>query len=269
MPGYVGGHLIYAVADALMVAPFDGRSLKFTGKAVAALNSVQGVSGLGAALFAVSDSGTLVYSEGPALTQTSTPVWIDATGTSTPLKNAPPRTLHYDATVSPSGEQAAFAVIRGPWQDVWLYDIARSSWTRLTTAAPAEMSPVWLSDRGAIAFSSNAGSIAELYTIPIDGSGDAKLLFRSEHSKYPSSYSPASKLLAYTEFTPTTQSDIWLLDLSGPPEGRGDPDQPISRGCLDIFPGWALAGVRVGREWALRSVHTSGRTTRREKAGLR
>lgn len=82
------------------------------------------------------------------------------------------------------------------------------------------MSPVWLSDRGAIAFSSNAGSIAELYTIPIDGSGDAKLLFRSEHSKYPSSYSPASKLLAYTEFTPTTQSDIWLLDLSGPPKAE-------------------------------------------------
>jgi hypothetical protein len=90
---YVGGHLIYAVADALMVAPFDVRSLQFTGKPVAALNSVQGVSGLGAALFAVSESGTLVYSEGPALTLTSTPVWIDATGTSTPLKNTPPGTL--------------------------------------------------------------------------------------------------------------------------------------------------------------------------------
>ena len=217
---YVGGHLIYAVADALMVAAFDVRSLQFTGKPVAALNSVQGVSGIGAALFAVSESGTLVYSEGPTLSQTSTPVWIDATGTSTPLKNVPPGTLHMDATVSPNGEQAVFAVLRGPWQDVWLYDIARSSWTRLTTAAPAEMSPVWLSDRGAIAFSSNAGSIAELYTIPIDGSGDAKLLFRSEHSKYPSSYSPASKLLAYTEFTPTTQTDIWLLDLSGPPKAE-------------------------------------------------
>ena len=117
---YVRGHLVYAVADALMVAPFDLRSLKFTGKPVAALNSLQGVSGLGAALFGVSESGTLVYSEGPALTETSTPVWIDATGTPTPLKNAIPGTLHYDATVSPNGEQATFSVIRGPWQDVWL-----------------------------------------------------------------------------------------------------------------------------------------------------
>ncbi len=217
---YVRGHLIFAVADALMAAPFDVRSLKFTGKPVAVLNSLQGVSGIGAALFAVSESGTLVYSDGPAITQTSTPVWVGSDGQTTPLKNVTTQALHHDATVSPDGQHAAFSVIRGPWQDVWLHDIARSSWTRLTTAAPAEMAPVWLPDRGAIVFSSNANSIAELYSIPADGSGEASVLFRSPNSKYATSWSSANKLLAYVEFTPTTQSDVWLLDLSGTPKAE-------------------------------------------------
>ena len=212
------GHLIYAVADALMAAPFDLRSLKITGKPVQVLRGVQSVSGLGSAFYAISDSGTLVYSEGPEITQTSVPVWIGADGTSTPLKNVPAGALHFDTSVSPDGQRAAFSVVRGPWQDVWLHDIARSSWTRLTTASPAEMAPVWLPDRGAVVFSSNAESIAELYSIPADGSGEATVLYKSPHSKYPSSYSAANKLLAYVEFTPSTQADIWLLDLSGPPK---------------------------------------------------
>ena len=200
------------------------------------VRGVQGVSGFGCAFFAVSDSRTLVYAEGPEIIRSSTPVWIAADGTSTPLNNVAAGSIHHDATVSPSGQQSAFSVVRGPWQDVWLHDIARSSWPRLTTAAPAEMSPVWMPDRGAIAFSSNAESIAELYSIPADGSGDATMLFRSSHSKYPTSWSAVNKLLAYSEATPTTQSDIWLLDLSGQPKAAPWLTTRFQEGGADFSP---------------------------------
>jgi Tol biopolymer transport system component len=212
------GHLIYALADTLMAVPFDLSSLQLTGKPFQVLRGLQEFSGLGAGYFSISDSGTLVYAEGTRVAISSTPIWIDAAGTSTPLNNTPIRSLHYDATLSPDGQQAAFSVVRGPWQDLWLYDIARSTWSRLTTAAPADMSPVWVPERGSIVFSANAESVAELYSIPTDGSAEPTMLFRSSYSKYPSSWSAANKLLAYSEFTPTTQSDIWLLDLSGPPK---------------------------------------------------
>ena len=81
-------------------------------------------------------------------------------------------------------------------------------------------SPVWVPERGSIVFSANAESVAELYSISADGSGEPTMLFRSSYSKYPTSWSAANKLLAYTEFTPATQSDIWLLDLSGPPKAE-------------------------------------------------
>jgi serine/threonine-protein kinase len=212
------GHLVYAMSDTLMVAPFDLSSLQLTGRPFPAVRGVFGMSGLGAGYFSVSDSGTLVYSEGPQIALSSTPVWIDTAGTSTPLSNIPAGSLHYDATVSPNGQHAAFSVVRGPWQDLWLYDIARSVWSRLTSAAPADMSPVWVPERGAIVFSANAESVAEIYSIPVDGSGEPTLLFRSSYSKYPTSWSAANQVLAYSEFTPTTRSDIWLLDLSGPPK---------------------------------------------------
>jgi Tol biopolymer transport system component len=256
------GHLIYAVADALMAAPFDLRTLTIRGTPIPVVQGLQGVSGIGFAYFAVSDSGTLVYAEGPEVTQSSTPVWIGADGAAVPVKNVAKGTLHYDAALSADGKQAVFSVIRGPWQDLWLHDIARSSWTRLTTAAPAEMAPVWLSDRGAIAFSSNAESVAQLYSIPADGSGEASVLFRSQNSKYASSYSATNKLLAYVEFMPTTQGDIWLLDLSGPPKAEPFLATRFGEGAPDFSPDgrWlAYSSDESGRfEVSIRPVRRPG-----------
>jgi hypothetical protein len=68
------GHLIYATADTLMVAPFDLSSQQLTGKPFAALRGLRGMSGLGAGYFSVSDSGTLVYAEGAEVATSSTPL---------------------------------------------------------------------------------------------------------------------------------------------------------------------------------------------------
>ena len=266
------GHLVYAMADMLMAAPFDLSSLQLAGKPFPVVRGVYGMSGLGAGYFSVSDAGTLVYAEGPQVATSSTPVWIDSDGTMTPLSNIPAGSLHYDATLSPNGQQAAFSVVRGPWQDLWLYDMARSAWSRLTTAAPADMSPVWVAERGTIVFSANVESVAELYSIPADGSGEPTMLFQSSYSKYPSSWSAANKLLAYTEFTPTTQSDIWLLDLSGPPKAEPWLTTRFQEGAADFSPdgrwiafesdetGRLEVSIRPVRKGAKLAVSTSGGT---------
>lgn len=44
-----------------------------------------------------------------------------------------------------------------------------------------------------------------------DGSGEIETLLIGETSRYPSSWSPDGKTLAYTEAHPDTEYDIWLL----------------------------------------------------------
>lgn len=148
------GHLVYGAANSLMAVPFDLRSLRLTGKPAPIVERLRGDRTLGSALFGVSDSGSLVYAEGPEIVRHSTPVWIGSDGASTPLQNVARDALHYDATASPTGEQVAFSVVRGPRQDLWVHDIGRSTWTRLTTAPAVHMAPVWIAERGRIVFSS-------------------------------------------------------------------------------------------------------------------
>lgn len=228
------GHLVYSVASTLMVAPFDLPSLRITGAAVPMPEQVLGIRLTGSSFFDISPSGTLVYAEGRELVPHSTPVWVDATGSRDAFQNPLSDAWHLDPTASPTYEQVAFSVIHGVRQDIWLYDLRRSTWTRLTTT-PAGMAPVWM-DNGRLAFTSRGEAALDLFSIAADGSGTPELLLASGHDKYASSWSPRAKLLAFMEQSDSTNWDISLLDLSGEPRREVFLNTRFQEGAPDLSP---------------------------------
>ncbi len=70
-------------------------------------------------------------------------VWVDRQGREEPLK-APPRAYMYPR-LSPDGTQVALDV-RDQENDIWIWDLARETLTRLTFDPGPDTHPVWTPD---------------------------------------------------------------------------------------------------------------------------
>ena len=81
-PRYVPtGHLVYGhLSQALMAVPFDLGTHQVTGQPSTVLPEVE-VAGGGATQFAVSETGTAVYSTGSGGGRLVTPEWVERDGT--------------------------------------------------------------------------------------------------------------------------------------------------------------------------------------------
>src|SRR4029077_1615119 len=100
------------------------------------------------ASFGFSDSGTLAYVTGAApASANNTLVWVDRKGVEQPLP-APPHRYAAPA-LSPDGERVAVQIDDGspidPKHDIWLYDLARGTLTRLTSDG-FSFGPTWTPD---------------------------------------------------------------------------------------------------------------------------
>jgi hypothetical protein len=131
-----------------MAVPFDLTARKVTGPAVAVLDGVK-TEAWGAAQFAVSDDGTLVYLPGGA-GWIGKLVWVDRKGTATALPL--PAQAYGVLKLSPRGQQLAIEV-GGATDDIWVYDLARGAFTRLTTEG-SNSKPVWNPDGKRVTFTS-------------------------------------------------------------------------------------------------------------------
>ena len=206
------GHLVYARAGAIEAAPFSLRTLQITGPSVPVLEDVMLHSTYGTAQLAFSSDGLLVYVPGGDIAK-SIPVWVDRQGKVKPMPM--PAQIYGTPKLSPDGKQLAI-VVAAATTDVYIYDIARGRETRLTLEGN-NGGPVWTPDGKRVTFSSDREGEGKrnLFWKPVDGSGEAKLLYSSQHSLYPFSWSPDGKLLAFYEIHPTTGADIWVLSLEG------------------------------------------------------
>jgi serine/threonine-protein kinase len=134
----VSGHLAYVRDGLVFVAPFDPLQLELTGSPVGVLDDVMhAVHGqnrqldTGAAQISFSDTGTIAYVSGGGYPHpTATMVWVDRRGRPTPL--ALPARNYLAARLSPDGTRVAL-MVRSPTQDIdiWMYDLQRSTFTRM------------------------------------------------------------------------------------------------------------------------------------------
>jgi dipeptidyl aminopeptidase/acylaminoacyl peptidase len=157
----------------------------------------------------VSGTGTLVYAR--ADFNRSSLVWVDRSGRTQPVSSE--QRDYWQPAVSPEGERVVLRIGR----DLWLHDLHRSSWNRLTFAG-YNTYPVWTRDGRSIIFSSNRGGDLDLYALPSDGTTDVHHLLQRPSLQVPCSVAPDGTV-GFVEIQAGTSRDIWTLA----PDGNAAP----------------------------------------------
>jgi serine/threonine-protein kinase len=200
------GHLVYARAGALLAAPFDAARLTITGPPFTAFEGVSHSRGTGSAHYALSRTGTLVSLPGSVDVDNRMLVRSDLQGRMETLtRETRPFIM---VRTSPDGRRLALWIGTAD-DEVWTYEIERGILARLAQGAT---NPVWSPDGEWIVFSGARGD-DDLGRVRADGSGEPEPLLRRKLNQAPSSISPDGKILAFTEDTPETGSDVWTLSL--------------------------------------------------------
>ena len=240
--GYFGrylmaGHIVYTRDGTLFAMPFDRQRLAATGAAGRVIDGVRSDSSRGAAQFAVSQVGTLAYLPGQDAFNARPMSWMDRTGAIAALRDTPADWSNPE--ISPDGRRIAMD-IRAALQrslfdagerhsDIWVYEWARDTLTRVTSERTNEERPVWTPDGGRIVYRSSTDSSGDsLFWRRADGTGDAQVLTRSTGALTPGSWHPAGKVFAYVATTRAGGDDVMILRVAGDEPRGWTPEKPMS-----------------------------------------
>ena len=224
------GYLVYGQSGALLAVPFDLGGLETRGSPFPLLERVSHRR-LGAAHFAVSDTGTLAYPPADAGVSRRTLVWVDRRGQATSIVDQP--APYGSPRVSPDGRQIAVNFDG----DIWVYDAELGTGRRLTTDG-YNLAPVWNPDGDRITFSAvraDPAAFFDLHSVPADRSTGPELVLAREERQFPSSWTRDGKVLAFFETTQAGE-DIGILEggtanefLTGPYVDRAPMFSPDGR----------------------------------------
>jgi len=203
------GHIVYLQEGDLLAVPFDLTRLQVTGPPAPILVGVR-TELYGAGQFAFAGDGTLAYIAG-SFAAKGRLVWVDRRGAIEPLPVQAQQYGHF--SLSPDGRLVAVQITTTN-TDIWLFDLVRASWSRLTTEG-TEVCPIWTPDGKRIVFTSSRAGPANLFWQFADGGGPAERIVTSKNRQFPMSFSPDGKLLSIIEFDPATDHDTWLLPMDG------------------------------------------------------
>src|SRR5688572_17441347 len=228
----LSGHLVYAVAGSLFAARFDPATHMVVGPTVSILTGVR--RSFGTAMFAVSDTGSLVYVPGPPTSSSNlrTLVRSDRNGVSVPLKVPPDNYAH--PRVSRDGSTLAVGIDDGEEANIWVYELAGTSVMRKLTSEGRNRYPVWSGDGQRIAFQSDRQGDLGIFWQPADGGAAAIRLTTPPQgaAHVPESWSPDGRHLLFTE----QQDSAYVLfslsldDMTRTPFGNVKSNQPTSAG---------------------------------------
>jgi eukaryotic-like serine/threonine-protein kinase len=211
-PQYVSsGHVVYSSGTALKAIAFDARSGEVRGDATTIAGVQVATAANGATNFAISDTGTLVYSSFTGQTQSLRALqWIDRTGKVEPIPVAPQ--TYYYPVISPDGTRAAVERTTNGNRDIWILDLKRLTQTQLTDGPNEDILPIWTLDGRRVWFTSNRTGDFEIYSEAADGATGAKLEFAREGFQTPNFFTPdGTRLILYDRF-----QDLGVLDLRKP-----------------------------------------------------
>ena len=157
-------------------------------------------AGTGAAQFAVSSGGTLVYLQGESPGGAGPIHWLHPDGKTTPLRATPAN--WFNLAFSPKGGQLAIQINTEGQNDIWTYDWTRDKLTRATTEGGANTEPAWTPDGSRLAFASGSSdtSALNLYWKRSDGTGDTSRLTHSENRQLARSWHPSGRFLFIVNF---------------------------------------------------------------------
>ena len=196
------GYLFFVRDRSLFAQYLDASRLEVTGSPLQIAENVVG--------FSTSVGGSVVYRQGQDAG--SQLVWFDRSGKEIGRPSGP------GATPSMSPDATRVALVRGlgittreRGQDVWVLDLSRDVFTRLTVGPGARNSPLWSPDGRRIAFASIGANA--IYETAADGGATERVLLKASEILIPMDWSPDGRFLIYRVTGAKTGFDLWALSL--------------------------------------------------------
>ncbi|HET7452732.1 MAG TPA: protein kinase, partial [Thermoanaerobaculia bacterium] len=204
---YAAGHILFVRDRTLLAQPFSAGSRKLQGDAFPVAEHLQDLAGYSLSMFSASETGSFVYAGGGSVGITQL-AWYDRTGRRMESIGEPgaisrPRLSHDEKRIAFDLRDPS-----SPNIDVWVYDVARKTPTRLTFTPGFNGYAIWSPDDAQIAFASDRKGAEDIYAKSSSGSGDERIVFASDSTKSPSSWSADGETIALTEFDPKAKTRV-------------------------------------------------------------
>ena len=205
LPLYVAaGYLAYFREGKMFSAPFDARALTVTGPDVLLIDNIPELAS-GVPLVDVSLSGAVMYS---ASTAFSSLVWVSRTGDEQILNGD--RRSYANPRTSPDGQR--IIVQAG---DLWVQDLARPTFSRLTTGTILTNGfPIWLPD-GRVMYRTQNG-----LRIQSGAAGATELVPGTTDLDYPGAVGPDGDTVIIHRSTEETSFNILSVSLRDPSKAK-------------------------------------------------
>ena len=143
---------------------------------------------------------------------------MDRTGREEPLPT--PAGAYFHPRISPDGARLALDIRDGEGE-IWMWDFARRTLTRLTFDPAADTFPVWSPDSRRLIFASARAGVDNLFWQAADGTGAPERLTESTNEQVPLAITPDGTRIILRE-DGTTGQDIMMVPVQPP-----RPTQPL------------------------------------------
>jgi serine/threonine-protein kinase len=225
------GHLIFnhQRSDKVFAVGFDAETRRVLGEPVE-------VNNLATPFAVLSQNGTLAYlpygdEEGSIV------LMVDRRGNETALVEhagswAEPR-------FSPDARKIILRKQQSPDCFLWLYDLDRSTLTRLSFEGDSH-APAWSADGRHVYAGVEGEVMRSIYRMPVDGSAPQELLWKGDGPELPGRGRADGSMIPFTEDNVRGDSDIWVLSLGDEPKAQPFLQTPFNEEAPALSPngGW-------------------------------
>jgi serine/threonine protein kinase len=212
------GYLLFEQGGALMAQRFNLARLELTGEPIRIANPVQVLPTAWLVMASASQNGALAYSAETAANGWQLE-WFDRSGKA--MGSVGGTQFFRAPHLSPDGKKLAVqigAMSASYESDIWLFDLAQGSPTRLTFDPGIKRGALWSPDGMRLAFFSSRNGKYYLNEKPANGTQPSEpLLEETSWEDTPTSWSPDGRYIAFDReaVRGETGTQIWMLPLFG------------------------------------------------------
>jgi serine/threonine protein kinase len=221
-PAYAApGWLFYPQGNTLVAQRFDATHFQVSGEPITIADQVSANGNVQHSTFSVSANGVLAYmrAAGGGLSEL---IWTDRNGNVLGKVGEPGH--YFSPRLSTDGRRLAVEIVDPRTysnSDIWVYDFARNSRTRLTFSRSNEHNrmPVWSPDASRIVFSSDRSGHYQVYEKTVSGTAAEYVLYPSDGHRYATTWSRDGQFVAGFEENPE-HGGLRMLLLPRPPADK-------------------------------------------------